>query len=363
MKTKQSHKTKKKVAHNSLRFVYKMDHSNSIVGLYNAEMSVPDISTKLGVPQSTIYYQIKKFKTFGSTDRVPGQGRKKSARSEANVAKVKARIKKDPFVSQRQLSRELQIAEGSIRNLLKKDLNVKSRARIKKHLINQVSQEKRLQKFKKLVNLLKSKKPVILFTDEKVFDVDSVSNSRLDRYLSSEKSEDVKDNIRFKFQTKHPASVMVFGLISSDGKRMAPHFFPVGTRINSDEYIKVLKTKVKPWVQRTYGLGANYVLMQDGAPCHTSKKTQKWLEDNNVKFWSKEIWPPNSPDLNPLDFSVWAYVARRACRQPHPNVESLSSAIKSAWRTMSSKYIRTTCGRFRTRLEEVVANEGGHIEG
>jgi hypothetical protein len=340
-----------------------MDHSKSIVGLFYAGMSVPDISMKLGVPQSTIYYQLTKFKTTGTTNKMPGQGRKRSARSEANVAKVKARIKKDPFVSQRQLARELQIAEGSIRNLLKKDLNIKSRARVKKHLINQVSQDKRLQKSKKLLNLLKTKKPIILFSDEKVFDVDSVSNSRLDRYLSSEKSEDVQDNIRFKFQTKHPANVMVFGLVSSDGKKMAPHFFPVGTRIDSEKYIEVLKNKVKPWIRKTYGLGAEYVLMQDGAPCHTSKKTQKWLEDNNVKFWPKEIWPPNSPDLNPLDYSIWAYIARKACQRPHPNIESLSSAIKSAWRTMSPKYIRTTCSRFRTRLEEVVANEGGHIEG
>jgi hypothetical protein len=103
--------------------------------------------------------------------------------------------------------------------------------------------------------------------------------------------------------------------------------------------------------------------MQDGAPCHTSRKTQKWLEDNGVKFWAKEIWPPNSPDLNPLDFSIWAYVARKACRQPHANVESLMASIKSAWRSMSSAYIRTTCCQFRPRLEKVVAKEGGQIDG
>jgi transposase len=135
-----------------------MDQGKSIVSLYCAGMSVPDINMKLGVPKSTIYYQIKKFEKTGSTDKVPGQGRKRTARSKANVDKVKARIRKDPFVSQRQLAWELQIAKGSIQNLMKKDLDVKSRARVKKHLINQVSKEKRLQKGKKLVNLLKTKK-------------------------------------------------------------------------------------------------------------------------------------------------------------------------------------------------------------
>jgi transposase len=41
-----------------------------------------------------------------------------------------------------------------------------------------------------------------------------------------------------------------------------------------------------------------------GRPC---KKAQKWLEENlpgNVSFLPKELWPPYSPDLNPLDYSV-----------------------------------------------------------
>jgi hypothetical protein len=210
--------------------------------------------------------------------------------------------------------------------------------------------------------MLKKGKPTILFSDEKVFDVDSVSNSRLDRYVSSQKAEDVPDNIRYKFATKHPVSTMMFGLIGSDGKKMPAHFFPAGTKVNSEEYIHVLETVVKPWIQRNYGLKGDYVLQQDGAPCHTSKRTQKWLADNGVKFWPKEIWPPNSPDLNPLDFSVWAYVARKACRQPHSNIESLQASVRSAWRTMSPAYIRRTCKKFRPRLEQVVTNNGGHIE-
>jgi hypothetical protein len=225
-----------------------------------------------------------------------------------------------------------------------------------------MSKEKRLEKCRNLVNLLKTKKPIILFSDEKVFDVDSVSNSRLDRYVSAQKMEEVPDNIKYKFQTKHPASTMMFGLVSSDGKKMPPVFFPAGTKVNSEEYINVLQIHVLPWIRKNYGLGADYVLQQDGAPCHTSRRTQAWLKDNGVKFWPKEIWPPNSPDLNPLDYSIWAYVARKACRQPHGNIESLQKSIRSAWRSMSPSYIRATCTRFRPRLEAVVANEGGHIE-
>jgi len=76
LEQKQSDETKKNLAFNSILFVNNMDQGKSIVSLYCAGMSVPDINMKLGVPKSTIYYQIKKFEKTGSTDKVPGQGRK-----------------------------------------------------------------------------------------------------------------------------------------------------------------------------------------------------------------------------------------------------------------------------------------------
>jgi hypothetical protein len=105
-----------------------------------------------------------------------------------------------------------------------------------------------------LMNVLKEKKqPVIFFTDEKIFDLDSISNSRLDRYLSPEKACDVPDHVRFKFQTINPQNVMVFGLVASDAKTMPPFFRPKGTKVNTDEYIKVFEDVVKPWILANYG--------------------------------------------------------------------------------------------------------------
>ena len=37
------------------------------------------------------------------------------------------------------------------------------------------------------------------------------------------------------------------------------------------------------------------------------KATQSWLRAENIEFISKEEWPPSSPDLNPLYYSVWVH--------------------------------------------------------
>jgi len=41
------------------------------------------------------------------------------------------------------------------------------------------------------------------------------------------------------------------------------------------------------------------------ATAHTASLAQDWLSRNCPEFIRKEEWPPNSPDLNPLDYHVW----------------------------------------------------------
>jgi len=41
------------------------------------------------------------------------------------------------------------------------------------------------------------------------------------------------------------------------------------------------------------------------ATAHTASLAQDWLSRNCPVFIRKEEWPPNSPDLNPLDYHVW----------------------------------------------------------
>ena len=53
-------------------------------------------------------------------------------------------------------------------------------------------------------------------------------------------------------------------------------------------------------------------------------------------FWSKEFWPPNSPDLNPLDYYVQNVVERVTNKSRHPNVTSLRTAIEAEFVGMDS---------------------------
>ncbi len=43
---------------------------------------------------------------------------------------------------------------------------------------------------------------------------------------------------------------------------------------------------------------ADFIFQQDLAPVHTAKSTKSWLNDHGVGVLD---WPPNSPDLNPIE--------------------------------------------------------------
>ena len=66
------------------------------------------------------------------------------------------------------------------------------------------------------------------------------------------------------------------------------------------------------------------VFMQDGAPAHTSKKTQGWCKENLANHWEKTQWSGNTTDLNPIE-DMWGYLQEILNkRDPAKNISELS---------------------------------------
>ena len=84
-------------------------------------------------------------------------------------------------------------------------------------------------------------------------------------------------------KTKFPATVMVFGVVSSEGHIMPLHIFEVGLKVNTKEYLVVLKSVVIPWCNQV-AAGRPWMWQQDLAPAHKSKETQAWLQKECYEF-------------------------------------------------------------------------------
>uniref|UniRef100_A0A914D522 Uncharacterized protein n=1 Tax=Acrobeloides nanus TaxID=290746 RepID=A0A914D522_9BILA len=70
-----------------------------------------------------------------------------------------------------------------------------------------------------------------------------------------------------------------------------------------------------------------------------AKNTQNLIRDNVPEFISVDIslqrnngeWPPNSLDLNVMDYSIWSILEAEACSKPHQSIDALKKSLVKAW--------------------------------
>ena len=333
-----------------------------IVARVEAGETKASIARTMGVHISTVKKALKIYKEHGTTNYRTRGGNtvSKERRSLANY--VKEKIDTDPNISINKLARDFNVSRMTMWRVVRKDLGLKSLARVRCQQLTTKQRQGRLEKGKLILNKLRGEVSgkTIVFSDEKDFHVDKYSNRRNDRTIAKS-AKAVKPKDRFVGRSKFPAKAMMFGYVGSDGKAFPPIWIK-GT-LNSAGYKHILASKVIPKLNSTYGMG-NFIWMQDGASCHTANSVLKYLESKlgSKRFWSKGVWPANSCNLNPLDYSIWDHVEGEACKNPHNSIDSLKMAVEEAWNDMSRSYVRKVCAAFRSRVEAMVEAKGGVFE-
>jgi hypothetical protein len=123
----------------------------------------------------------------------------------------------------------------------------------------------------------------------------------------------------------------------------------------------ILRAVLHPWAHQHFD-GNQFVLQQDWAPAHGAKTSIAVCEELFPGFWGKDIWPSNSPDLNPMDYSVWSLLEQRLPRTRLTTTETLKNALLTAWDSITEKECATIVDNFRKRLKACIFAKGSHFE-
>lgn len=334
---------------------------SDILSLSKAGHTQKQIAEMTGFSRRTIENTVRRFRETGTTKDRPRSGRPATATTPIITRSIRDKIRHNPKRSLRKVAKELNISEKTVRNYVKKRLGLQPIKLQKSHALTDDSKQKRLQRCREL---LKRFKPVdtldILFTDEKLFTVEQSFNHQNDR-IWSKSVKDANNNGRYVSRKGHPASVMVWAGVTATGKTPLV-FVDQGVKVNSQNYLNdILKKHVLPWSQ-THFAGRNWTFQQDSAPAHKAKVVQAWCKNNFPSMITSAEWPPYSPDLNPLDYSVWSVLESKACATPHKNLDSLKRALQKAWEDLDVTYLSTTVGDFHKRLRACVKEKGGLFE-
>jgi hypothetical protein len=149
-------------------------------------------------------------------------------------------------------------------------------------------------------------------------------------------------------------SLMVWGAIGP-GLKSELIFFD-NANINSERYIQSLQNFFLQ-TDMNYG-NRKWVFVQDGAPCHVSQYSISSLCNHCLLH---PVWPPNSPDLNPIEM-VWAVMKQRINWDIIYNIEQAKAQILQIWNAIPQASIDALCLSFANRIAMVRDARGQTIQ-
>jgi DDE superfamily endonuclease len=260
----------------------------------------------------------------------------------------------------RSVARLLGIHESTVRDHME-GREIRCFKKTKRNLIPKVQQEKRqkcCRNFRK--SFRKSDISDMLFSDECYICVGKYFNHQNERCYGYS-LELIRDEKKFREFPKTALCAMVFGAVSRGG-RSPLIVLKSGFSLNQYTYKEEC---LIPMLQNLpYGMTAKTVIFyQDKAPCHAARTVQSFLEEEMPCFVRNGDIPPNSPDLNVLDYSIWSYLKERLNK--HGLISSfdrLKKILQEEWEAIPQQLIQDSIDSWLSRLRKVEKARGGHIE-
>ena len=154
-------------------------------------------------------------------------------------------------------------------------------------------------------------------------------------------------------EVKYPEKVMVWGAVSLCGTF---EIIILNENVNAETYIATLDKFFKGFKEAAPGVSlSQIVFQQDGASAHTAKKTQQYLKSKKITLL--EHWPPNSPDLSPIE-PIWSWMKHEIKKMTLKNRSDLEAAITEVWGRIPRAVVEGVINGYPTRLAECILSDG-----
>ena len=85
--------------------------------------------------------------------------------------------------------------------------------------------------------------------------------------------------------------------------------------------------------------GEFVIFQQDSAPAHRARDTVRFLEQKRQRSFPPDLWPPNSLDLNPVDYKIWGIVQQRVYQSRVHDVDQLKHSLLDVWHGMKQSVV------------------------
>ena len=170
-------------------------------------------------------------------------------------------------------------------------------------------------------------------------------------------SERTSDNCIVPTIKHGGGSVMVWGCF---GGGIAGDLVQITGIMRKEEYHSILQRHAIPSGSRI--IGKNFVLQQDNDPKHSSKLCKSYLKSKENKgILQNMTWPPQSPDLSPIEL-VWDELDRKVRNELPKNEKELFKGLQAAWKSLSPTYFCKLLERMPRICSAVIKARGGFFD-
>lgn len=145
---------------------------------------------------------------------------------------------------------------------------------------------------------------------------------------------------------------------------VGPFMIPEGVKMNSIMYVEFLKQHFLPWFKKkNRAFRSKIIFMHDNAPSHAAKNTSASLAAMGIKGDKLMVWPPCSPDLNPIE-NLWSIIKRSVYDggRQFTSKQQLWKGILSSCETIKADTIQKLTNSMDERVQKLLSNKGSYVQ-
>ena len=316
---------------------------------YGNGMNYTEIARKVKCSRRTVSNVIKRFKEDNTILNRQRNGRPKKTTNRVDRL-IHLMGRRQPKESARTFREELKklnvcVSDQTVRNRLHV-AGLKGRIARKVPAISKVNAAKRLKFAKLHVNKPASFWRNVIWTDESKFQL--YSNNRRE-IVWREAGAAFKPGMT-KTTVKHSPSVMVWGCFNYQ-KQGSLHF--IDGIMDGKMYKDILQEHLVSSASKM-GLRRSFIFQQDNDPEHTCNLVKKFINQSKINVLE---WPPQSPDLNPIEH-LWDEMDRKVKKSQRTSMKVFKNALKQTWDEIDSATLQNLVNSIPKRLKEVIKNRG-----